>query len=102
MPPSPLAEAKSGGCSRSVWMQLAGAREKDYPMDAATIYRDSIEEIVDRKNNQAYDEAAALVGKIKALMTQAEKKAEFATWLEALRAKHKAKRNFMKRIEGLK
>lgn len=79
-------------------MQLASAREKDHPMDAATIYRDSIEAIVDRKNNEAYDEAAALAGKIKALMMRAEKKAEFASWLEALRMKHKAKRNFMKRI----
>lgn len=93
-----LAEAKSGGCNRTVWMQLAHAREKDHPLDAAAIYRDSIEAIVDRKNNQAYDEAAALVRKIKALMARGGQKAEFAAWRDALRVKHKAKRNFMKRI----
>lgn len=97
-----LAEAKSGGCSRGAWMDLARAREKDHPLDAAAIYRDSIEAIVDRKNDRAYDEAVALAGKIKALMVRAEKKVEFASWLEALRVKHKAKRNFMKRVEGLK
>ncbi len=97
-----LAEAKSGGCRRDVWMQLARARERDHPLDAAAIYRDSIDAIVDRKHNQAYDEAAELAGKIKALLARAGNTEEFAAWLEALRAKHKAKRNFMKRVEGLK
>ena len=97
-----LAEAKSGGCSRNVWMQLARAREKDHPLDAATIYRDSIDAIVERKHNQAYDEAAELVQTIRALMARAGEADEFATWLEALRAKHKAKRNFMQRIERLR
>lgn len=96
-----LAEAKSGGCSRNVWMQLARAREKDHPMDAAAIYRDSIDAIVDRKNNQAYDEAAGIAGRIKTLMGRVEQGKEFAAWLAALRARHKAKRNFMKRIEAL-
>ena len=37
-----LAEARSGGCTATVWMQLARAREKDHPCDAAAIYRESI------------------------------------------------------------
>ncbi len=96
-----LAEAKSGGCNRHAWMQLARAREKDHPLDAAAIYRDSIDAIVERKNNQAYDEAAELAGRIKGLMARGEQGEEFAAWLEALRVKHKAKRNFMQRIERL-
>lgn len=97
-----LAEARSGGCSRSVWMQLARAREKDHPQDAAAIYREAIDAVVGLKNNRAYDEAAELVGRIKALMERAGQREEFRGWLEALRAEHKAKRNFMKRIERLR
>lgn len=97
-----LAEAKAGGCRRDIWMQLARAREKDHPLDAVAIHRDAIDPIVERKNNEAYDEAAALVQKIGALMGRAGQKAKFAAWLEALRVKHKAKRNFMQRIEGPK
>ncbi len=96
-----LAEARSGGCSRSVWMQLARAREKDHPGDAAVIYRESIDDVVNVKNNRAYDEAAELAGRIKALMERAGQMEEFRGWLEALRAEHKAKRNFMQRIERL-
>ena len=96
-----LAEAKSGGCTESAWTQLARAREKDHPKDAAAIYRNSIERIIDGKHNRAYDEAAKLAGKIKALMARAGQDKEFSAWLDELRAKHKAKRNFMQRIEGL-
>jgi uncharacterized Zn finger protein len=97
-----LAEAKSGGCTGSAWTQIAQAREKDHPQDAAAIYRNSIDGIVDQTNNRAYDAAAKLAAKIKALMQRSGQKEEFAVWLEALRVKHKAKRNFMQRIEGLR
>ncbi len=96
-----LAEAKSGGCTERAWTQLAQAREKDHPQDAADIYRDSIDGIVNQTNNRAYDEAAELAAKIKALMARAGQTKEFVAWLEALRAKHKAKRNFMQRIEAM-
>lgn len=97
-----LAEANAGGCTREAWMELAQAREKGHPADAADIYRKRIDEVIDRKNNRAYDGAAELAAKIKALMQRAGKKQEFAAWLDALREKHKAKRNFMQRIEGLR
>jgi uncharacterized Zn finger protein len=97
-----LAEAKAGGCTRAAWIQLARAREKDHPHDAAAIYRDSIDGIVSQANNRAYDEAAALAGKIKALMQRAGQTEEFVAWLEALRERHKAKRNLMKRIERIR
>ncbi len=75
------------------------ATARRYPRDAAAIYRESIEGIIDRKNNQAFDEAAGMVRKIKALMTRDGQPAEFAAWLETMRAKHKAKRNFMLAID---
>jgi hypothetical protein len=96
-----LAEAKSGSCTESAWTQLAHAREKDHPQDAAAIYRNSIDGIVNQTNNRAYDEAAELTAKIKALMQRAGQKEEFATWLETLLLKHKAKRNFVKRMEEM-
>jgi len=96
-----LAEARAGGCRWDIWMKLAGSREKDHPADAAAIYRERIDAVIERKNNRAYDEVAGLAGKIKALMQRAGEEEEFATWLEALREKHKAKRNCMQRIVGM-
>ena len=96
-----LAEANAGGCTDSAWEQLAHAREKDHPKDAAAIYRNSVDGIVDQVNNRAYDDAAARIKRIKTLMERAGQKEEFVAWLEALRVPHKARRNFMQRIEGV-
>jgi uncharacterized Zn finger protein len=97
-----LAEANAGGCTEGAWMQLAHAREKDHPSDAAAIYRRFIDSTVNQANNRAYDEAAELAATIKTLMQRAGQKKDFAEWLAALRDKHRAKRNFIQRIEGIR
>ncbi len=96
-----LAEARAGGCTEALWFELARAREQDHPEDAITIYQARIDGIVDRRNNDAYDEAAELVGRISDLMQRIERKPEFDEWLETVRVRHKAKRNFMRRIDDL-
>lgn len=96
-----LAEAKAGGCSGGTWFQIARAREKHHPADAAAIYRDAIDSIIAYKDNRAYDEAATLAKKIGALMQRAGQAEEFGDWIAALREKHRAKRNLMQRIEVL-
>jgi uncharacterized Zn finger protein len=96
-----LAEAKSSGCTESLWFELAEAREKDHPADATEIYRNRLDGIVEQKNNRAYDEAAALVAKVRDLMRRTRQEKEFAAWLETVRTKHKAKRNFMQRLEKI-
>lgn len=94
-----LAEARAGGCTEGLWMKLAEAREAAHPADAIEIYQARLDPIVNRANNQAYDEAAALARRIGGLMKRAGKEKELDEWLQALRARHKAKRNFMKRLE---
>ncbi len=63
-----LGEAKAGGCTEHQWLQLAQALEAGRPEEAATIYRARIEPMVARTGNRAYDEAAALIARVKALM----------------------------------
>lgn len=53
-------------------------------------------------NNRAYDQAAALVAKVRDLMRRMKREKEFAVWLEAVRGKHKAKRNFMQRLDAIR
>jgi len=96
-----LREAKAGGCSEPLWLQLAAALEAKQPEDAIEIYRARIDPIVDRKNNQAYDEAAELLRKIQRLMRRTGQAPAFVDYVAAVRAKHKAKRNFMQRIADL-
>lgn len=94
-----LAEARAGGCTEALWMKLAQAREASHPAEAAEIYRARIDPIIARTNNAAYDEAAKLTARIRGLMKRAGKEKECGEWLDALRSRHKAKRNLMKRLE---
>lgn len=96
-----LAEARAGGCGEALWMKLARAREASHPAEAAEIYRARVDPIVNRAGNPAYDEAAKLARRICGLMKCAGQEKECGEWLDALRARHKAKRNFMKRLEGV-
>lgn len=96
-----LIAAQDGGCSESHWFQLAGALEKQQPAEAARIYRRFLDGIVDQRNNNAYDQAAELMATIRALMHKAKQQKAFTTFLAEVRTRHKAKRNFMQRLDAV-
>lgn len=90
-----------GGCSNSLWMRLAGIREKEHPADALAIYQRQIDPIVDGKNNDAYREAARLIGKIRQLMASLGQQDHFGSYLDSVRKAHRPKRNFMAMLDDL-
>jgi uncharacterized Zn finger protein len=94
-------EAQVGGCSNSLWMQLAQHREKDHPADALAIYRKQIDPIVSRTNNEAYREATGLLRTIRQLMTRLGQQDQFTAYLADLRKTYKPKRNFMAMLARL-
>ena len=92
-------EAQAGGCSGGLWLRLAAAREKEYPADAAPIYLKQAEVAVASANNGRYPEAVALLMKAAVLMRRLGRGAEFGRQVDALRAKYKVKRSFIKLVE---
>ncbi|MFH1159030.1 MAG: SWIM zinc finger family protein [Pseudomonadota bacterium] len=94
-------EAQAGGCTEQLWMRLAAGREQDHPQDAIDVYKKWIDPTVGRKNNQAYDDAANLLRKIRVLMNRLNRDADFADYLWRVRAAHKPKRNFMKLLDRI-
>jgi uncharacterized Zn finger protein len=98
-PESAWREAQSGGCSDSLWLRLAVAREKERPEDAAPIYLKQAEATVAATSNGRYEDSVGLLVKAAAVMRQMDRSAEFVQRLDALRVKYKIKRNFVKLIE---
>jgi uncharacterized Zn finger protein len=92
-------EARKGGCSESLWLQLAKTREKDHPEDAVAIYRRQVEPELNHKNNHSYQVAVAYLGKIHELMTGMGKEAEFKQDLLAIKTEWKRLRNFIRYVE---
>jgi uncharacterized Zn finger protein len=100
-PHGALAQARDGGCPGHLWLQIARALETDAPEDAVAIYVVQIEPIVRMTNNQAYDQAADLLRRIRDLMTRTGKRTDFDAYIDSLRIQHKAKRNFMQRLNSI-
>jgi uncharacterized Zn finger protein len=92
-------EAGVGGCSDSLWLRLAANREKEHPEDAGPIYLKYAEAGVAATSNGRYEEPVNLLAKAAAVMKRLDRSAEFVRQLEALRAKYKIKRNFIKLVE---
>jgi uncharacterized Zn finger protein len=95
-------EAQEGGCSNSLWLELAAKREKEHPEDALPIYQRQIEPVLDRKNNEAYNEALGYLRKIRELLVRLGRESEFTNYITKIRVAHKAKRNFMKLLDQQK
>lgn len=95
-------QARTGGCSDDLWMQLAQLREKDHPADAIGVYQAHVDPLVQRTSNDAYVEAVRLIKKIGELAKGLGKQEEFAEYVFSLKTKFKAKRNFMKLLDRLR
>jgi len=100
-PAAALGEARTHGCARHLWLKTAKALESSHPDEAVAIYQDQIGPIVNLTNNQAYDQAVDLLRRMRALMVRTGKSAKFGPYLNSLRIKHKAKRNFMRRLKSI-
>ena len=94
-------EAKEGGCSDRMWLDLAARREGDHPEDSLAIYQEKIEPLVIQTDNKAYRRAYELLLKVRTLMRRLDRLAEFDEYVELLRLEYKRKRNFMKLLDGM-
>jgi uncharacterized Zn finger protein len=95
-------EAIEGGCSGDLWLKLARLRSETHPEDAIGVYRKTVTALIDRKDNNAYREAVALLKEIRELMNGLNRADEFAAYITAVRMQHKAKRNFAAMVDHAK
>jgi hypothetical protein len=95
--------AGEGGCTRSLWMELAEVRRADHPEDTLVVYRQHVEDVIAAKNNRAYDEAVQLIdGTIRELFNECGRPNAFGSYVEEIRTTHKPKRNLIKLMVKLK
>ncbi|MDO8812416.1 MAG: hypothetical protein Q7J38_10380 [Gallionella sp.] len=93
--------ASRGTISDQLWLKLAAVREEDHPGDAVPIYRRLIETAAGQTNNTSYEEAIKLLKRLKPLVMRLGMPTEFGQYVALLRAKYKAKRNFIKLLDKL-
>ncbi len=93
-------EAKAGGCSWRLWLELARRREAAHPLDAIPIFEDEVERLIAAKNNDAYHQAVETMAHVEKLLRAAAQPDAFGPYAAGVRARHKPKRNLMKLLDA--
>ncbi len=84
------------GCNEYLLEQLAEASEQSHPTEALKVYADRVERRVRVGGPVNYEHACDFVGRMRVLREGLGETAQHAAYLDDLRIRHKAKRNFMK------
>ena len=84
------------GCNEYLLEELAEASEQSHPAEALKVYGDRVERRVRLGGPVNYEHACQIVGRMRILREGLGETAQHAAYLDDLRSRHKAKRNFMK------
>lgn len=95
-------EAEQGGCTDSLWLELAERRKQAHPEDALRIYRERIEPTIAGRTKRHYEEAVALIEEVGALMRQLGRGEELPTLVAEVRAAHARKRNLIALLDRVR
>jgi len=82
--------------------KLAALRAQDHPLDAVEVYMKYVHPTIEQTNNKAYEEAVHLSKKIQSLMLRQRKDEAFTAYVDELRTRYKAKRNFIKLLDNIR
>ena len=93
--------AHEGSCNRHLLLDLAGKLEKLRTADAVSLYRRVVPSIVGQTNNNAYAEAIKVIQRAGNLMRVRGEARQFSDYLAELHVEFKAKRNFIKMLDGI-
>lgn len=91
--------AQAGGCAAERWLELARRREAGHPQDALLVYQRQVERAAEQRSQAGYEEAVALLGRVKEMMGRLGRGEEFGAYLEGVKAAHRPKRNLIKLID---
>lgn len=94
-------EARASGCSAGLWLQLAELREADHPDDALDAYRRGLAPAVARTNQAGYEEAVALLRRMRPIMHRLDRRDAFGREVAELRNVNRRKRNLVRLLDGL-
>jgi uncharacterized Zn finger protein len=94
--------AGEGGCTVSLWLQLADQRRAEHPEDTLTVYRRHVEQTIAGKDKRSYAEAVRLIEQtIRPLFAECGRPADYVDYIEEVRTNHRPKRNLMKLMDQL-
>ena len=99
-----LAEAwdvvRTQGCSDPILESLAKASEKTHPSEALTAYARRVDRLISLGGQGNYEGACRIIARMQAIRKRLGQNSDHTAYLADLKSRHKAKRNFMKLVQG--
>lgn len=89
-------------CDRETRERAAKFLLEKYPEESMNLYRMVISEAIMEMENYSYRKAAKLLADLKKLYLKLGRNDEWAAYIEELKKKHKAKRNFMEELRRVR
>ncbi|WP_342668231.1 DUF6880 family protein [Amycolatopsis balhimycina] len=86
------------GASPELKLELAEQRAAEHPAETIPVFREHVDELIERKDPQAYQEAARRLKLLRTLHKRAETPEEFAAYLAALVETHRRKTRLITEI----
>jgi hypothetical protein len=94
--------ASEGGCTDTLWLELADQRRVEHPEDTLTVYRGHVERTIVGKDKRSYAEAVRLIDQtIRPLFAECDRPEDFDAYVTTVRTAHRPKRNLMKLMDEL-
>ncbi|MGW3960255.1 DUF6880 family protein [Amycolatopsis sp. NPDC005003] len=86
------------GASAELKLELAEQRAAEHPAETIPVFREHVDELIERKDPQAYQEAARRLKLLRTLHKRAETPDEFTAYLAALVENHRRKTRLITEI----
>ncbi|HEU5308202.1 MAG TPA: SWIM zinc finger family protein [Acidimicrobiia bacterium] len=87
------------GCSPSLWLALARARETEHPLDVIPVYVTEIEREIDTKKKAGYQRAVKTLAHVERLADAGHAPDRFTSVLANVRTRHRQKRSLMELLD---
>ncbi len=88
------------GASAELKLELAEQRAAEHPAETIPVFREHVDELIERKDPQAYQEAARRLKLLRTLHKRAETPDEFTAYLAALVENHRRKTRLITEIRA--
>jgi hypothetical protein len=88
------------GASAELKLELAEQRAAEHPAETIPVFREHVDELIERKDPHAYQEAARRLKLLRTLHKRAETPDEFTAYLAALVENHRRKTRLITEIRA--
>jgi uncharacterized Zn finger protein len=84
--------ANFGGCTSSLWLDLARARAQEHPADAVPVLQKEILRAIEGAKRSAYNAGATLADELRGYAERAGQSDEFSAWIRRVRRENVRRR----------